>query len=72
MSADTAAPAPICYSINEAVLATGNALSRTRIYDLMRAGELETRKIGRRTMIMARSLAAYIEKAPPAFPQTGK
>lgn len=55
---------PITYSIEDAVTASG--LARSRLYALMGLGEIETRKIGRRTMILARSLADYIERQPPA------
>jgi hypothetical protein len=32
----------------------------------MGANEIEHRKVGRRTMILTRSLEAYIERQPPA------
>lgn len=45
---------PLLVSITDAAKALG--LGRTSIYDLMRSGELETRKMGRRRLITAASL----------------
>ena len=50
---------PLAYSINEACQVS--SLGRTRIYDLIKQGRLNTRKIGRRTLIPAASLRALIE-----------
>lgn len=57
---------PFAYSIAAAVGATGNAVSRTRLFDLIRTGEVDARKVGRRTVILADSLRAYIERQPKA------
>jgi hypothetical protein len=57
---------PFALSIAAAVGATGNAVSRTRLFDLIRTGEVDARKIGRRTVIIAESLRAYIERQPKA------
>jgi excisionase family DNA binding protein len=43
-----------------------SGLSRSRLYDLMGAGEIDSRKIGRRTMILSESLKNYIERQPRA------
>lgn len=56
----------IAYSIPAAVAATGNAVSRTRMFALIKAGEIDARRVGRRTVIMADSLRAYLDRAPPA------
>ncbi len=59
-------------SANDIILRTVKDASRvsgfpvTRLYHLMSAGEIETRKIGRRTMILARSLEDYIDRQPAA------
>lgn len=50
---------PLAYSINEACRVS--SLGRTRLYQLISEGRLETRKIGKRTLIPAASLRALIE-----------
>jgi len=57
---------PFALSIAAAVLATGNSVSRTRLFDLIRTGEVDAVKIGRRTVVLADSLRAYIERQPRA------
>jgi hypothetical protein len=56
------APQPFALSIAAAVRATGNAISRTRLFDLIRTGEVDARKVGRRTVVMAESLRSYVER----------
>jgi len=62
---------PFALSIAAAVQATGGALSRTRMFALIRDGEVDARKVGRRTVVIASSLWAYIERQPSAGPTTG-
>lgn len=50
---------PISYTIRQACEVTG--LGRTSIYLACREGRLEQVKIGRRTLILARSLHQFIE-----------
>lgn len=50
----------ISYTVNEAVAASG--IGRTKLYDLMRAGELKPAKIGTRTLIRRKDLEALIER----------
>lgn len=45
---------PLGYSIKEAIAVS--SLKRTRLYELIRSGDLETQKIGRRTIVKADSL----------------
>ena len=47
---------PICASINETARALG--VGRTKIYELINAGRLETVKIGRRTLVRTDSIRA--------------
>lgn len=47
-------------SISEAAKAL--SLGRTSIYELMRSGQLETRKMGRRRLITADSLRRLVER----------
>lgn len=56
----TPLPEPLAYSIKGAVAAS--SLSRPRLYQLIREGKLETRKLGRRTVILAESLRRLIEE----------
>ena len=56
----------LAYSITAAVAATGNAVSRTRLFALIKAGEIDARRVGRRTVVIADSLRAYLDRAPPA------
>jgi hypothetical protein len=57
---------PVAYSVEAAVKATGGALSRTRIFALIAAGELDARRAGRRTIVMAASLHKFLESLPAA------
>lgn len=50
---------PLVYSISDACRVS--TLCKSQIYNLIRAGKLETRKLGRRTLIPAASLRALIE-----------
>ena len=56
----------IAFSPDNAAKATGGAISRTRIFALIKAGEIDARKVGRRTVILADSLRSYLERQPKA------
>jgi excisionase family DNA binding protein len=57
----TQSPAPrLSYSINTAADDTG--LSRSRIYKLINDGQLQTFKVGSRTMIHGAALAALVDR----------
>jgi excisionase family DNA binding protein len=49
----------IGYSVDEAVEASG--IGRTTLYELMRSGELESIKVGRRRIILAEDIRAYLD-----------
>ena len=51
--------AKLAYSIPEAAAAI--SIGRSKIYNLIAEGRLETRKIGKRTVITAASLAKLLE-----------
>ena len=55
---------PIAYTLEDARNTAG--VSTTKLYDLIAAGTLDARKAGRRTVIMADSLNAYLRGLPPA------
>ena len=53
------APEPISVRIPEAVRLTG--LSRSRIYELMKSGDIEFVKVGGSTLILVESLRGFIQ-----------
>jgi excisionase family DNA binding protein len=57
--ADRARAEPISVKIPEAVRLTG--LSRSRIYELMRSGDIEYAKVGSSTLILLDSLRSFIQ-----------
>lgn len=56
--------APLSYTIKEAEEATG--LGRTSIYKEISNGNLDARKAGRRTLITAVSVRAFVAALPTA------
>ncbi len=56
---DAKSQAKLAYSIPEAAAAV--SIGRSKIYALIAEGRLETRKIGKRTVIPATSLAKLLE-----------
>jgi hypothetical protein len=54
------------FSIAGAVQATGGAVTRTRLFDLIKNGEIDARKVGRRTIVMADSLRDFLARQPRA------
>ena len=57
----------LLYRPTEAQAALG--IKRTKFYDLVKAGDLELRRMGGCTVVPAESLRAYVASLPPA---TGK
>ena len=51
---------PFCLSINDTAHALG--IGRTKIYELINAGQLETVKIGRRTLVRIASIRAIAKE----------
>ncbi|WP_424138581.1 helix-turn-helix domain-containing protein [Roseomonas chloroacetimidivorans] len=58
----TAAAEKLSFTIAEAVTSTG--IGRTKLYALIKAGQLETRKLGAKTLIPAPSLRALVDGLP--------
>lgn len=50
---------PISIRVPEAVRITG--ISRSRIYELMRSGEIQYAKVGSSTLILVESLKRFVE-----------
>lgn len=51
-------PAPICVRVNDAAHMIG--VGRTKLYELIAAGEIETIKLGKSTRVTTASLHALI------------
>ena len=51
---------PLCLSINDTAQTLG--IGRTKIYELINAGQLETVKIGRRTLVRTASIRAIAQE----------
>jgi excisionase family DNA binding protein len=62
----TAMTEPLLYTLSDATAATG--LPRSTLYALLAAKKITARKIGRRTLVDAASLRAFIEGQPFATP----
>lgn len=54
----------LCFTAEE--VADQLSVSKTRVYDLMRCGELPSVKLGRSRLIKAADLLAYVENLEPA------
>lgn len=50
---------PIALTVADAVKASG--LGKTTLYEAMAKGRLETRKVGRKRLVLTRSLRRFIE-----------
>lgn len=60
----------LLYSIQDTVTQTG--LSRTKLYEELTAGRLRSVKVGRRRMVPAVALEAWIESLDDAGPRTAQ
>jgi excisionase family DNA binding protein len=58
-SQNTASPEPLAYSIADTVRVS--SIGKTKLYALIKAGKLQARRIGGRTLIPAASLRALID-----------
>jgi excisionase family DNA binding protein len=57
-------PDKLAYTISEACQAIG--CRRTKLYELIGRSDLDARRLGSRTVILAESLRRYIAALPPA------
>lgn len=53
---------PVAYSVSDVLKVVG--ISRTKFYELVGTGDIKVRKIGNRTIILARDLNAWLEGLP--------
>lgn len=53
---------PVAYSVSDVLRLIG--ISRTKFYALVGTGEIKVRKVGNRTIILARDLDAWLESLP--------
>ena len=64
---------PISVRIPEAVRMTG--LSRSRLYELMRSGDIEYAKVGSSTLVLVESLRRFVHcsrRSAPASREVGR
>jgi excisionase family DNA binding protein len=54
-------PEPVTHTINDTCAALG--LGRTRIYELLADGSLESARVGRRRLVTRRSIEALVERS---------
>lgn len=66
---NTSSNARLAFSINEAVEVSG--ISRTTIFAAIKAGKLVARKYGRRTLIAAEDLKAFLDALPKIESRSG-
>ncbi|MBV8523263.1 MAG: helix-turn-helix domain-containing protein [Acetobacteraceae bacterium] len=57
-------PAPVAYTVRDAARVAG--ISRSQLYELFAAGKLTPRRCGRRTLVLANELEAFLRELPPA------
>jgi excisionase family DNA binding protein len=53
---------PLAYSVNDALRLLG--IGRTKFYALVKNGAIPTRKLGTRTLVLAKDLEAFIDGLP--------
>lgn len=54
--------APLAYSVEETLATLG--IGRDKLYKIIKAKQLPARKLGRRTLILASDLNAFVELLP--------
>ena len=64
MSTDARATLPYSATVDEAARLSG--LSKSTLYELMSAGKIEAKKLGRRTLIVMDGVRKHVDGLPPA------
>ncbi|HCE21987.1 MAG TPA: DNA-binding protein [Hyphomonas sp.] len=58
---------PMAYSVSDVIEMIG--IGRTKFYQLVADGEIKTRKIGNRTLVLAADLDAWLAALPSSIKQ---
>jgi len=58
---------PMAYSVSDVIKMIG--IGRTKFYQLVSAGEIRTRKVGNRTIVLAADLDAWVSTLPSSIDQ---
>lgn len=58
---------PMAYSVADVLKMVG--IGRTKFYQLVTAGEIKTRKIGNRTVVLAAELDVWLASLPSSIDQ---
>ncbi|UYQ70833.1 helix-turn-helix domain-containing protein [Pelagibacterium flavum] len=58
---------PMAYSVSDVIEMIG--IGRTKFYQLVSAGEIKTRKIGNRTVVLAADLDTWLASLPSSTNQ---
>lgn len=53
---------PMAYSVSDVVEMVG--IGRTKFYELVKSGQIKTRKVGNRTIVLATDLEAWLSTLP--------
>ena len=61
---------PVAYSVSDVLKLIG--ISRTKFYELVGTGEIKVRKIGNRSIILARDLDAFLDALPTMGSEGGE
>jgi excisionase family DNA binding protein len=62
-------PEPVCVRVSTAMRLLG--IGKTKLYELVATGDLETIRIGRRTLIMQASIDAFVARLREAAQKPG-
>lgn len=65
-STDLTAPQPLSFNVQTACALTG--IGRTRFYELLNTGDISSRKIGKRRIILRADLEAFLATQPATLP----
>lgn len=61
----TPTPEPLAYTVNQALVVTN--IGRTKLYEEIDAGRIKTKRLGRRVLILAEDLKAWLNALPDTW-----
>lgn len=62
---------PMAYSVSDVLKMVG--IGRTKFYALVKSGEIKTRKVGNRTIVLAADLETWLATLPSSMdPEVGQ